>query len=80
MVCITLQSIARNSWFWQRQRAKQKETQQHVEKSLAEFLQSSQIHGGRETIVGGRRCPAHEDAVGFADALVSYLYLDLEPE
>lgn len=61
------------SWFWQRQRAKRKEPPPTPEMSLAEYLQRSQIRGGCETVVGGRRCPAHEDATGFANALVSYL-------
>lgn len=66
------------SWFWEK---KQKETptqdetivEQPTTTSLAEYLQSIRIPGGNEMTVGGRRCPAHEDADGFAQALMLYL-------
>jgi len=35
-------------------------------------------NGGKEIFVGGRKCPAHEDPVGFADALLSLLNFNEE--
>ena len=40
--------------------------------SIVPLLQSNE-NGGKEIVVGGRRCPAHEDAKGFADALLELL-------
>ena len=42
------------------------------ETSIVPLLQSNE-NGGKEIVVGGRRCPAHEDAKGFADALLELL-------
>jgi len=54
------------SWFWDKIRAAPS-TQ-----TVSEFLQGNG-NGGRERTVGGRRCPAHEDAAGFADALIELI-------
>ena len=40
--------------------------------TLAKLLQENG-NGGREFFTGGRRCPAHEDADGFAAVLLELL-------
>ena len=58
------------SWLWDKQRQRQRPVP--AVQSISEYLQENG-NGGRERVVGGRRCPAHEDPVGFAVALLELL-------
>ena len=62
------------SWFWEQQK------QQDATESKSDFATPEEKtslvpvivqngNGGKEYFIGGRRCPAHEDASGFAMAL-----------
>lgn len=62
------------SYFWTRNRKSRKEIH-NEEKSLSQLLKENK-NFGEELFVGGRRCPAHEDANGFAKAMMSLLSLD----
>ena len=57
------------SWFWDRKRKLKPKTQD--EETLSEFLKRNG-NGGKEVVVGGRTCPAHEDVAGYVDALMSF--------
>ena len=56
------------SWLWETKRQRPLP----VVQSVSEYLQENG-NGGRERVVGGRRCPAHEDPVGFTVALMELL-------
>ncbi len=61
------------SWFWERRPKKvEDDAQQILVTSLVGKLQENG-NGGEEIFVGGRRCPAHEDAKGFSRALVTII-------
>lgn len=63
-------SKSATSWFWDRRRLLKPTTQD--EETLSQFLHRNG-NRGREIFVGGRTCPAHEDAAGYANALTSFL-------
>ena len=63
-----LTDFASFSWLWQ----KRKKAAGEEDTRLADYLQQNG-NRGMEITVGGRRCPAHEDAKGFAEALVTFL-------
>ena len=56
------------SWLWETKRQRPLP----VVQSVSEYLQENG-NGGRERVIGGRRCPAHEDPAGFAVALMELL-------
>jgi hypothetical protein len=58
------------SWFWDKKRTVKKAPV--AMQTVSEFLHKSG-NGGRERIVGGRRCPAHEDASCFAEVMVDLI-------
>ena len=63
-------SRSARSWFWDRRRRLNPTTPD--EETLSQFLNRNG-NRGREIFVGGRTCPAHEDASGYANALMSFL-------
>ena len=60
------------SWFWEKQSKSQKETIVIKKTTLVPIIEQNG-NGGREYFVGGRRCPAHEDASGFSRALLEII-------
>ena len=60
------------SWFWDK-RSKDVETEINVEKTTLVPILQQNGNGGREFFVGGRRCPAHEDAKGFCKTLLEII-------
>lgn len=74
------------SWFWVRRRKGRRNYERVVaensslfspEMSLSEFL-GQNGNDGTEKMVGGRRCIAHEDAVGFASALIDLISIETQ--
>lgn len=64
------------SWFWQRnkKRKKQREPSKDPEEprgTFRDFVEKNG-NGGREIVVGGRISLAHEDAQGYASAILSF--------
>jgi hypothetical protein len=57
------------SWVWQNRK---KTTASTVETGLSAYLERKGL-GGLSCTVGGRRCLAHEDAAGYANALLDFL-------
>lgn len=76
---ITGGDVRRNparSWFWEKQakrRSDTKDDKNEVKKTTLVPILKQNGNLGKEYFVGGRRCPAHEDAIGFAKALVEIL-------
>lgn len=73
-------SNAAKSWFWTKDKKtavvnKKDEILEHTTEvtSLVPFLKENG-NSGREIVVKGRRCPAHEDAKGFATAISKLLH------
>ena len=69
------------SWFWDRRKEKQiqqdrtevdKEEENTEKVTLVSFLEENG-NSAREIVVKGRRCPAHEDAAGFAKTVMKLL-------
>lgn len=66
------------SWFWDKnnsRKRKQGDNDDEIvvkETTLVPILRQND-NGGREFFVGGRRCPAHEDAPGFAKVLLQII-------
>jgi hypothetical protein len=60
------------SWFWEKRSDKVEEEVRIEKTTLVPILQQNG-NGGQEFIVGGRRCPAHEDARGFSQALLKII-------
>jgi hypothetical protein len=58
------------SWFWERKRKLEPKTEE--EERLSQYL-SRNGNGGGEIFVGGRICLAHEDSVGYAKALRTFI-------
>lgn len=70
---ITGNDVRRNparSWFWEKEsKNSEKEDEIMVAKTTLLPILEQNGNGGEEYFVGGRRCPAHEDAQGFCNAL-----------
>ena len=64
----TTLSNGAQSWVWQ----KRKTTVTTSDEDLVSYLQRQKL-GGDSRKVGGRRCVAHEDAIGFSNALLELL-------
>ncbi len=61
------------SWFWGKEKSKNSEKEDEIivaKTTLVPILEQNG-NGGEEYFVGGRRCPAHEDAQGFCKALLN---------
>jgi hypothetical protein len=75
---ITGNDVRRNparSWFWEKQSKNSEEDDEMLvaETTLVPILQRNG-NGGVEYFVGGRRCPAHEDAIGFCEVLLDIVF------
>ena len=60
------------SWFWQRRKHTKKDQPPKRRPTFRDYVQENGLDG-REISVGGRISIAHEDAVGYRDALISFL-------
>jgi hypothetical protein len=62
------------SWFWQKSKRKPS-TDEEPRKTFRDYVEENG-NGGREISIGGRISLAHEDAVGYSDAIVEFLQTD----
>ena len=65
------------SWFWEKESKGQKETVVIEKTTLVPIIEQNG-NGGTEHFVGGRRCPAHEDALGFSRVLLEIIFREAE--
>ena len=68
------------SWFWQRPTTRKtnpssnnnKDDSNKPRPTFRDYVQQNGL-GGREIVIGGRICLAHEDAYGYRDAMLTFL-------